>query len=480
MTAAEAIVVGAGPNGLVAALFLARAGLAVDVYEASDQPGGGCRTAALTLPGFRHDVCSAVHPLLMASPAFRDIDLSARGVRLLTPPVAFAHPLGGTRAVSVGPVVTDVARALGVDERAYTQLFTPLVRDLDKILPAFLGSMRDMPSHPVAAGGFALRGLSSARNLARRFRTDEGRALVAGAAAHSMLPLTAPLSGVFPRLFTALAHRHGWPVVEGGSAAIVDALVAELTAAGGRLETNRRIKRLDELPPARTVVLDVTPRQLIEMAGDSLPPRYGRALARYRYGPGVCKVDWALRGPVPWSAEICRETATVHVGGTFEEIARSEADVSAGRHPDRPYCLVTQPCVVDPGRAPSGRHTLWAYCHVPNGSPVDMTEQIESQIERFAPGFRDLILARSTFTAVAAEEHNPSYVGGDINAGAATLRQMVFRPTARWNPYRTAMKGVYLCSAATPPGGGVHGMCGLGAARAVLGDLGHDGTHSAT
>jgi phytoene dehydrogenase-like protein len=469
---AEAIVVGAGPNGLVAALVLARAGVAVDVYEAADEPGGGCRTAELTLPGFRHDICSAVHPLLLASPAFRDIDLSAHGVRLLTPLVAFAHPLGGTRAVSVGPDVADVARSLGADGPAYTRLFAPLVRDLDKILPAFLGSMRDVPPHPLAAAGFALRGLPSARHLARRFRTPEGRALVAGTAAHSMLPLTAPLSGVFPRLFTALAHRYGWPVVEGGSAAIVDALVAELAAVGGRIETDCRVKRLDELPPARAVVLDVTPRQLIDMAGDSLSPGYGRALARYRYGPGVCKVDWALRGPVPWSAEGCRDAVTVHVGGTFEEIARSEADVNAGRHPDRPYCLVTQPCVVDPGRAPEGAHTLWAYCHVPNGSSMDMTARIEAQIERFAPGFRDLILGRSTFTAVDTEEHNPSYVGGDINAGAATLHQMVFRPTVRWNPYRTALEGVYLCSAATPPGGGVHGMCGLGAAGAALDDMG--------
>ena len=472
MRAPDAVVVGSGPNGLIAALALARAGLAVDVYEAADEPGGGCRTGELTLPGFHHDVCSAVHPLLLASPAFRDIDLAAHGVRLLTPTVAFAHPLGGTRAVAVGHGVDDVARSLGADGPSYARLFSPLVRNLDKILPAFLGSMRAPPTHPVAAAAFGLRGLPSAQRLARRFRTEEGRALVAGTAAHSMLPLTAPLSGVFPRLFIALAHRYGWPVVEGGSAVIVDALVAELSAVGGRIETGRLVKGLDELPPARAVVLDVTPRQLVTMAGDALPRRHERALSRYRYGPGVCKVDWALRGPVPWGAESCRQAATVHVGGTFEEIALSEADVNAGRHPDRPYCLVTQPCVVDPARAPGDAHTLWAYCHVPNGSSVDMTARIEAQIERFAPGFRDLILGRSTFTAVDEEEHNPSYVGGDINAGAATLRQMLFRPTVRWNPYRTALRGVYLCSAATPPGGGVHGMCGLGAARAALDDLG--------
>ena len=264
---------GAGPNGLVAALVLARAGLAVDVYEAADEPGGGCRTAELTLPGFRHDVCSAVHPLLLASPAFADIDLSAHGVRLLTPEFAFAHPLGGSRAVAVGPDVVEVARSLGTDGPAYTRLFAPLVRNLDAVLPAFLGSMRDVPPHPLAAAGFALRGLTSAHHLARRFSSEEARALVAGTAAHSMLPLTAPLSGVFPRLFTALAHHYGWPVVEGGSAAIVDALVVELTANGGRIETSHLVKRLDELPSARTVVLDVTPRQLVEMAGDALPSR---------------------------------------------------------------------------------------------------------------------------------------------------------------------------------------------------------------
>jgi phytoene dehydrogenase-like protein len=474
---ADATVVGAGPNGLVAALTLARAGLAVDVYEAGAEPGGGCRTAELTLPGYRHDVCSAVHPLLLASPAFHDIDLSSNGVRLLSPEVAFAHPLEGGRGAGVGGTVADVAASLGTDGDAYTRAFSGLVRNLDDVLPVFLGAMRSVPRHPVAAGGFGVRSLWSAKAMASRFRTDEGRALIAGAAAHSMLPLTAPLSGAFPRLFVALAHGYGWPVVEGGSAAIIDALVTELTSLGGRIETNCLVKNLADLPPTPTVVLDVTPRQLLELSGDRLSPRYTRALARYRYGPGVCKVDWALSDPVPWATDACRRTVTVHVGGTFEEVARSEAEVNAGRHPERPYCLVAQPCQVDPARAPEGRHTLWAYCHVPNGSDVDMTDRIEAQIERFAPGFLDLILARSTFTATATEEHNPSYVGGDINAGAATLRQMVFRPTARWNPYRTALRGVYLCSAATPPGGGVHGMCGLGAARTALHDMGRTDTH---
>ncbi|HEY6428667.1 MAG TPA: NAD(P)/FAD-dependent oxidoreductase, partial [Acidimicrobiales bacterium] len=348
----------------------------------------------------------------------------------------------------------------------------PLVRDLDSILAAFLRPLRSVPRHPFVVARFGTQGLRSAEHFAARFGTEEGRALVAGTAAHSMLPLDAPLSGVFPRLFTALAHGVGWPVVEGGSGRIVDALVAELSEHGVRLELDCFVKSLSDLPPARVTLLDVTPRQLVSMADDGLPTGYRRALTRYRYGPGVCKVDWALRGPVPWSAAGCRDAATVHIGGTFEEIARGEAQVNAGHHPERPYCLVTQPSVLDPSRAPAGQHTLWAYCHVPNGSDVDMTERVEAQIERFAPGFRDLVLARTTKTAVQEEGHNASYVGGDINAGAATLRQMVFRPTARWDPYRTALKGVYLCSAATPPGGGIHGMCGLGAARSALRDLG--------
>jgi phytoene dehydrogenase-like protein len=319
---------------------------------------------------------------------------------------------------------------------------------------------------------FGLGGLLPASLLARRFRTPEARALLAGVAAHAMLPLTAPITGAFGLVLMMTAHSVGWPVIEGGSARLIEALVAELTSLGGTVETGRWVRSLDSLPPAEAVLLDLTPRQLAALAGDQIPAWHRRALARFRYGAGVCKVDWALSGPVPWQAAACREAGTVHLGGTLAEVARSEAQTAAGQHPEHPYCIVAQPGVVDPSRAPVGCHTLWGYCHVPPGSGVDMSGRIEAQIERFAPGFRDLILARSVRTAAEVEQYNPNYVGGDINSGAGTLWQTVFRPTPRWNPYRSPLPGVYLCSASTPPGGGVHGMCGLGAARTVLADLG--------
>ena len=469
---ADAIVVGAGPNGLAAAVTLARAGLAVHVIEGAATPGGGCRTEELTLPGFRHDVCSAVHPLAGVSPFFAGAGQAERGVTLLTPKVAVAHPLDGGRAGAVSGSVAETAAALGRDQRPYQRLLEPLVRDAPLTLPALLAPLRSVPRHPAAVARFGLAGLRPATWLARRFEEPETAALLAGTAAHTMLPLTAPLTSAFGLLFLMTAHAVGWPVVAGGSAALTDALAGELTSLGGRVETGRWVSALDSLPPARAVLLDVTPRQLIALAGGRLPAGRRRALERFRYGPGACKVDWALRGPVPWSAPACREAGTVHVGGTFEQVARAEAEVAAGRHPERPFCLVTQPGVVDPSRAPGGQHTLWAYCHVPPGSTVDMAGRIEAQIERFAPGFRDLILARSVRTAAQLEEHNPNYVGGDIGGGAETVRQLIARPTLQWNPYRTAIPGVYLCSASTPPGGGVHGMCGDWAARAALADLG--------
>ncbi|MGN6795314.1 MAG: phytoene desaturase family protein [Streptosporangiaceae bacterium] len=471
----DAVVVGAGPNGLAAAVTLAREGLSVDVFEGADQPGGGCRSAELTLPGFTHDICSAVHPLAAASPFFQGVDLEARGVKLLYPKVAFAHPLDGGRAAAVAGSVEETAASLGLDGPHYRRLMGPLVRNAGGIVPEVLAPLRAVPAHPVPMARFGLQGLLPAAVIAGRFRTDEGRAILAGAAAHAMLPLSTPLTAGFGLLFTLIAHAPGWPVVEGGSAVLTAALVSELGELGGTVTTGCTIKELDELPQAKIVLLDISPRQFAWIAGDRLPRRYARSLDRFKYGPGVCKVDWALSGPVPWQAGACLQAGTVHVAGTLAEVAASEADVAAGRHPERPYCLLAQPGVVDPTRAPAGQQTLWAYCHVPSGSDVNMTDRIEAQIERFAPGFRDLIVAKSVRTAVDMERHNPNYVGGDINCGAGTLRQTFFRPSLRWNEYRTPLPGVYLCSAATPPGGGVHGLCGAGAARTALADIARAG-----
>ena len=460
--------VGSGPNGLAAALTLARAGHGVEVYEGAPSVGGGTRTEALTLEGFRHDVCSSVHPTLVASPFFRTLDLPGLGVVLRQPEVAFAHPLGGPRAAALHRSVEETASHLGGDAAAYRELVGPLVDWLDRIVPYVLGPMRSVPRDPLTLARFALVGGPSVRHATRRFTTDAGRALLAGAAAHSMEPLTAPLTSAFGLLLTALGHGVGWPVVEGGSSAITQGLASEIRRHGGVVHTDRWITSLSELPPARAVLLDVSPRQFVALAGRRLSRRAARPWARFRPGPGACKVDWALDGPVPWSAEACRRTVTVHVGGTFDEVARSEAAVRAGRHAEHPFVLVAQPGVVDPTRAPAGRQTLWGYCHVPNGSDVDMCERMEAQIERFAPGFRDRVLARAVRTAAEAEAYNPNLLGGDVNGGAATLRQTMFRPVPRWNPYRTPLEGVYLCSASTPPGGGVHGMCGMSAAEVAL------------
>ena len=471
MSPPDAVVVGSGPNGLAGALTLARAGLKVTVLEGAQAPGGGCRTEELTLPGFVHDVCSAVHPLAAASPFFHSLDLAARGVRLLVPKVAVAHPLDGGRAGAISGSVALTARTLGQDAVPYYRLMKPLVRDSGAVLDVALAPLRSVPGRPVAAARFGAQGLLPATMLARRLRTPEGRALLAGAAGHSLRPLSAPLTGAFALTLLMLAHTTGWPVVEGGSGQLVAAMLAELAELGGSVTTGTWVERLGDLPPARIVLLDVTPRQLLALAGERLPPGYRRALERFRYGPGVCKVDWALSGPVPWQAEACRQAGTVHVGGPIEEVAASEAEVNAGRHPERPFCLVSQPGVADPSRAPDGKQALWGYCHVPAGSDVDVSDRIEAQIERFAPGFRDLILARSVRTARDLEHYNPGYVGGDITAGAGTLRQTIGRPVLRWNEYRTPLPGFYLCSASTPPGAGVHGMCGLWAAQTALRDL---------
>lgn len=465
----DAIVVGAGPNGLAAAITLARAGRSVRVYEAASEPGGGTRTAELTLPGFRHDVCSTVMSLTAVSPFFASVDLAARGVELVHPDAPVAHPLDGGRASVLERSVRATGDGLGgTDGRAWRRLFSPLVHDAGKLGPEILRPIVHVPRHPVALARFGVSAVRSADGLARGwFEGEAARALFAGIAAHSMLSLERPLSASFGLVLATFAHAVGWPVVRGGAAAVAAALVAELESVGGEVVTGHRVDALTELPPARVVLFDVTPRQLVAIAGERLPPRRRARAERFRYGPGVFKVDWALDGAVPWTAEGPRRAATVHVGGTLEEIAASEADVAAGRHAERPYVLFVQYVPWDPSRAPEGKATAWGYCHVPAGSNVDMTGRIEAQIERFAPGFRDLILGRATYGPAQMEAYDPNYVGGDINGGIQDARQLIFRPWPSLDPYRVG-DGMYLCSSSTPPGGGVHGMSGMLAARSAL------------
>jgi phytoene dehydrogenase-like protein len=467
----DAVIVGSGPNGLAAAVTLAAAGLKVQVIEGAPEIGGGCRTAELTLPGFRHDVCSAAHPLALASSFFQRFDLAARGVRFAAAEVEFANPLDGGRAAVVTRSVAETADRLGRDGRSYRRLVGPLARHIDDLCAELLQPLRRFPAHPLVMAGYGRRGILPASALVRRWQTKEARAIMGGAAAHCMMPLSAVPTGGIGLMLIALAHGVGWPVIVGGSARITDAMADAVTAAGGSIETGRWVRSLTELPSGAAILLDVSPRSLAELAGDRLPGRYRAALRRYRYNPGVCKVDFALSGPVPWANQDCRRAGTLHLGGTFEEMAAAEAEVVAGKHPENPYVLVTQPGVADPSRAPAGQQTLWAYTHVPAGSDVDVADRVEAQIERFAPGFRDLVLARAVRTAADEEAHNPNYVGGDIAVGMQTMLQTVFRPTIRWNPYRTPVRGLYLCSSATPPIPGVHGRCGELAARTALRDM---------
>jgi phytoene dehydrogenase-like protein len=464
----DAVVVGAGPNGLVAAITLARAGRRVVLYEAAPEIGGGLRSAALTAPGYVHDVCSAVQALGAASPAFADLDLEANGVEWVHPPLPLAHPLDGGRAATLHRDVDATASELGLDARAYRRTFAPLVTHASDLVATFLSPLGRPPA-PVAGARFGLHALRSAQGFAdAHFDEDEAKALLVGAAAHAIQPLTAAGTTGYGLFLLLLAHAYGWPVARGGSQSVADALARILRAHGGEIVTDHEVTDLGALPDVPVTMLDVTPRQLLAMAGDRVPAGYARRLQRFRYGPGVCKVDWALTEPIPWTQTSVRAAGTVHVGGTAAEITASEAEVHAGRLPDRPYVLVVQPTVMDPSRAPAGGHVAWAYCHVPNGAPDDRTDAIEAHIERFAPGFRDVIAARHTMTAPAMERHDANYVGGDINGGAGDLRQLFTRPVASPHPWATPMDGVYLCSSSTPPGGGVHGMCGLHAARLAL------------
>jgi len=464
----DAVVVGAGPNGLAAAITLAQAGLSVRLIEGSETIGGGTRSAALTLPGFTHDVCSAIHPLGVASPFFRSLPLEDFGLEWIFPEVPLVHPLDGGRAVSVHPSLRATGEGLESDADRYVRMYRAHLKDWDKLSVDLLSPLR-IPRHPLPLARFGLPALFSAQGLARRFfKTSAARALFAGMAAHSMLDLRQPGSAAYGLVLSLSAHAVGWPVARSGSQAIAQALAAYFESLGGEITTGTMITDLDELPPARMKLFDITPRQLLKIAGDRLPQRYRRQLESYRYGPGVFKVDWALDGPIPWLAEDGQRTATLHLGGTLEEIVHAEKQVWQGEHPTKPFVILAQQSVIDPHRAPQGKHTAWAYCHVPHGSREDMRGRIETQVERFAPGFRERILDVHTRSAQGYERYNPNYVGGDINGGVQDLRQLFARPVLRWNPYSTPLEGVYLCSSATPPGGGVHGMCGHHAARSVL------------
>lgn len=474
--ALDAIVVGSGPNGLAAALTLARAGRSVRVYEAADTIGGGTRTQELTLPGFRHDVCSTILPLTAASPFFRGVDLAARGVELVHPDAPLAHLLDGGRAVVLERSVAATGAGLGADgaaedlhdARAWRRLFGPLTRDAGKLSNEILRPVIHVPRHPLALARFGLPALWPAATLAtRRFHGEAARGLFTGMAAHSMVPLTRPLTASFGLVLGMTAHAVGWPMIRGGSAAVSAALADEIRELGGEIVVDERVTSLAALPEARAVLFDTTPQALAEIAGDRLSDATRRRYAAFRFGPGVFKIDWALDGPIPWAADGARRAATVHLGGTSREIVAAEAEVAAGRHPERPFTLLVQYDPWDPSRAPEGKTTAWAYCHVPNGSDVDMTDAIERQVERFAPGFRDRILARATRNAPQMEAHDANYVGGDINSGIADVRQLLFRPTRSLDPYR-AGRGLYLASSSAPPGGGVHGMAGYLAARSAL------------
>ncbi|GAB7190206.1 NAD(P)/FAD-dependent oxidoreductase [Kineococcus sp. NUM-3379] len=467
----DAVVVGSGPNGLAAAVTLAAAGLDVEVVEGAPTAGGGSRSRELTLPGHLSDVCSAVHPMAAASPFFQRFDPRARGVELLEPDVQFAHPLDdGPWGIALRDLDATAER-LGPDGARYARLLRPLVEGAADLVPTFLSPMRSAPAGARAlrvAAEFGARAAVGLPALLTALREPRAAGLLAGVAAHA----PGRQSGIPPAavalVLTTLAHSHGWVIPRGGSQALADALVADLRARGGTVTTGTWVRSLDELPPARAVLLDVSPAEVLRIAGDRLPARYAAALRRYRYGPGAFKVDYALSAPVPWRDPEARRAGTLHLGGTWREIAAAEAEVAAGRHPERPYVLIAQQSVVDPGRAPAGHSVLWAYCHVPNGSTVDVSAQVEAQIERFAPGFRDLVLARHTQTAAQLGEENPADSGGDFAHGATTLRQVLARPVPRWDVHATPLPGLYLCSSSTAPGPGVHGMCGWWAARTAL------------
>jgi phytoene dehydrogenase-like protein len=466
----DAVIVGAGPNGLAAAIVLARAGHSVLILEEKETIGGGARTEEVTLPGFRSDICSAIHPMGVVSPFMRALPLAEHGLEWAWSPAAIAHPLDDGTAATLELDLDATAARLGEDEQAYRTLMWPFARIAGKVFDDILRPVLAWPPprHPFTLAKFGLLGLQPALKVVNRFRTPHARALFGGAAAHSFLPLDRIGSASFGLALMLAGHATGWPAAKGGSIAIIDAMASYLRSLGAEFRTGHPVRTLRDVPESRVVMFDVSPRQLADIAGDQLPARYVKKLRAFRYGPGVFKIDWALDGPIPWRAEDCLRSATVHVAGTVEEIAEHEHAVFHGRMTDKPFVLVAQQSMFDPTRAPAGMHTGWAYCHVPHGSTENQTERIERQIERFAPGFRDRILARRTINTAQYEAHNANFIGGDIAGGANMMAQFLTRPFPKLDPYATPNDRLFICSSSTPPGGGVHGMCGYWAARSAL------------
>lgn len=468
----DSIVVGSGPNGLAAAITMQQAGLSVLLVEAKETIGGGLRSAELTLPHFVHDICSAIHPMAVGSPFFKTLPLEQFGLKFTDPEIAAAHPFDDGNAAALYRSMEQTAQTLGGDQRTYLKFMEPLVKDWPKLVTDILAPLH-FPKDPVRMARFGWNALASAAKTGNRFHSEKARGLWAGMAAHSMQPLTNVTSAAVGLTLLAVGHTAGWPIPIGGSRAIAHALAAYFASLGGAIETNFQVRSLSQLPSSRAVLFDVTPRQLLQIAGLQFSSFYQWQLKRYRYGPGVFKIDWALDGPIPFTAPECRKSGTVHLGNTLEEIVTSERLTSEGKHPDKPFVLLAQQSLFDPTRAPEGKQTAWAYCHVPNGSETDMTALIEKQVERFAPGFRDRILGKHTMNAAQMESYNPNYVGGDINGGLMDVKQLFTRPALRSSPYKTSTKGIYICSSSTPPGGGVHGMCGYYAAKRALKDIFH-------
>jgi phytoene dehydrogenase-like protein len=466
----DAIVVGSGPNGLAAAIAMQQAGLSVLLVEGKETIGGGMRSAELTLPRFVHDVCSAILPLAACSPFLKTLPLEKHGLKFIEPTIAAAHPFDDGTAAALYKSIDQTAKGLGQDEESYRKLIEPLIKNWPRIIADILGPLH-FPKHPFAMARFGLKALSSANHLAKRFRSKQAQGLWAGITAHAIQPLSNAATSASGLVLMSAAHLQGRPLAKGGSQSIANALASYFLSLGGTIETKFFVDSLSKLPSAKAILLDVTPQQLLKITGHKFSSVYKWQLKRYRYGMGVFKIDWALNGPIPFTAPECRQAGTVHLGNTFEEIAVSEQITAEGRHPQKPFVLLVQQSLFDRSRAPKGKHTAWAYCHVPNGSKADMTMQIEKQVERFAPGFKDRVIGRHVMNTAQLEAYNPNYVGGDIVGGIMDLGQLFTRPALRFSPYKTSAKGIYICSSSTPPGGGVHGMCGYHAAKKALKDI---------